>query len=104
MDLALKIVQAFSSVTHCAFDHIHWPAIPYTKDEFTRTQRVGSFLVSVFAEMINMTDHLVYISEDKDAWKLPRNLEDLRKLNAVLAIYIGEHYWNVYFAFFSTYI
>ncbi|KAI9279897.1 snare associated Golgi protein-domain-containing protein, partial [Umbelopsis sp. AD052] len=42
--------------------------------------------------------------EDKDAWKLPRNLEDLRKLNAVLAIYIGEHYWNVYFVFFSTYI
>ncbi|KAG2189389.1 hypothetical protein INT44_004531, partial [Umbelopsis vinacea] len=42
--------------------------------------------------------------EDKDAWKLPRNLEDLRKLNTVLAIYIGEHYWNVYFVFFSTYI
>ena len=54
--------------------------------------------------MTNITDQLVYNSEDKDAWKLPRNLEDLRKLNAVLTIYIGEHYWNVYFAFFSTYI
>ncbi|CAM0135065.1 unnamed protein product [Umbelopsis sp. WA50703] len=42
--------------------------------------------------------------QDKDAWKLPRNLEDLRNLNAVLSIYIKEHYWNVLFAFISTYI
>ncbi|KAH8549616.1 snare associated Golgi protein-domain-containing protein [Umbelopsis sp. PMI_123] len=42
--------------------------------------------------------------EDKDAWKVPRNLDDLRRLNAALAIYIKEHYWNVYLAFFSTYV
>ncbi|KAL9547155.1 hypothetical protein PS6_007295 [Mucor atramentarius] len=32
---------------------------------------------------------------DRDAIKFPRNLEDLRKLNAVLSVYMDKHFFNV---------
>jgi hypothetical protein len=41
---------------------------------------------------------------DKDAIKFPRNLEDLRNLNAILSVYIDQHYMNVYVTFVITYI
>ena len=47
---------------------------------------------------------IVTCSEDSDAWKLPRNLKELRRLNAVLTVYIQEHYWNVYLAYVTSYI
>lgn len=41
---------------------------------------------------------------DRDAIKFPRNLEDLRKLNAVLSVYMDKHFVNVYVTFIITYI
>lgn len=43
-------------------------------------------------------------SEDKDGLKFPRNLEDLRRLNAILSVYIDEHFLDVYITFVITYI
>ncbi|KAI9016342.1 snare associated Golgi protein-domain-containing protein [Phycomyces nitens] len=42
--------------------------------------------------------------QDKDALKFPKNLEDLRRLNAILSVYINQHFGNVYVTFFITYV
>ncbi|KAG2206983.1 hypothetical protein INT47_008452 [Mucor saturninus] len=42
--------------------------------------------------------------EDKDGIKFPRNLEELRRLNAILSLYIDQYFLNVYFTFVITYI
>ncbi|KAI9246407.1 hypothetical protein EDC94DRAFT_389325 [Helicostylum pulchrum] len=42
--------------------------------------------------------------EDKDDLKFPRNLQDLRRLNAILSVYIDQHFINVYITFVGTYI
>ncbi|CEP16656.1 hypothetical protein [Parasitella parasitica] len=41
---------------------------------------------------------------DRDTIKFPRNLDDLRRLNAVLSIYMDKHFINVYVTFVMTYI
>ncbi|KAI8882143.1 hypothetical protein K501DRAFT_221753 [Backusella circina FSU 941] len=41
---------------------------------------------------------------DKEKIKFPRNLEDLRQLNAILSIYIDHHFINVYTTFIAFYI
>lgn len=46
----------------------------------------------------------VLFSEDQDALKLPKNLKDLQRLNAILSDYIDEHFVNVYVTYFITYI
>ncbi|KAI8051055.1 putative transmembrane protein 41B [Gilbertella persicaria] len=42
--------------------------------------------------------------EDRDDIKFPKNLEDLRKLNAILSVYMEQHLMQVYTIFFITYI
>ncbi|CAO3651947.1 unnamed protein product [Mucor hiemalis] len=42
--------------------------------------------------------------EDKDGLKFPKNLEDLRRLNAILSVYMDEHFLNVYITFVITYV
>jgi uncharacterized membrane protein YdjX (TVP38/TMEM64 family) len=42
--------------------------------------------------------------EDQDALKFPKNLEDLRRLNAILSVYIDQHFTNVYVTYFITYV
>ncbi|OBZ84693.1 Transmembrane protein 41 [Choanephora cucurbitarum] len=42
--------------------------------------------------------------EDRDDIKFPRNLQDLRRLNDILSVYMDQHFANVYITFFITYV
>ncbi|CAO3632154.1 unnamed protein product [Cunninghamella blakesleeana] len=42
--------------------------------------------------------------KDRDAIKFPKSLEDLRRLNRILSIYMDQHFINVYITFVATYI
>ncbi|KAI8966929.1 snare associated Golgi protein-domain-containing protein [Mycotypha africana] len=42
--------------------------------------------------------------EERKELKFPTNLEDLRKLNAILFVYMDKNYFNVYSTFVITYI
>lgn len=42
--------------------------------------------------------------KDEDALKFPKNLEDLRRLNRILSVYMDQHFANVYVTFVITYI
>ncbi|RCH90342.1 hypothetical protein CU098_001520, partial [Rhizopus stolonifer] len=42
--------------------------------------------------------------QDRDDIKFPRNLEDLRRLNEILSVYMDKHFVNIYVTFVITYI
>lgn len=58
----------------------------------------------IMAHMTKTPNSFSLLSEDQDALKLPKSLEDLRRLNAILSAYIDQHFMNVYVTYFVTYI
>ncbi|CDS10850.1 hypothetical protein LRAMOSA11336 [Lichtheimia ramosa] len=63
------------------------------------------FIVFTGLELALLKLNLPAVSpEDQDALKLPKSLEDLRRLNAILSAYIDQHFMNVYVTYFVTYI
>lgn len=83
---------------------LYWSRIRYAKAQSARRKTVSCFAFLLWFLYKQGSYVSLITREDQDALKFPKNLEDLRRLNAILSVYIDQHFTNVYVTYFITYV
>lgn len=86
---------------HNSCPHFHWAGAAASETQLASRKTVS--ILQKKGRNMGLPINVPF-SEDQDAFKLPKNLKDLQRLNAILSDYIDEHFVNVYVTYFITYI